>query len=118
MKVPFLGFLLLLTSTLFSQQVEKDTSNPFFTYEKAFSPNKDGKKDNWQIEWKLEVEKFSIQIFNRWGQEVFTSSDRYFSWDGTNKKGKIQDMGVYIWLITIQANQRKSEWKGSITLVR
>ena len=45
------------------------------------------------VEWKME-------IFNRWGDLVFETTDLYESWDGTGRSGRMSQDGVYIWKIT------------------
>jgi hypothetical protein len=48
-----------------------------------------------------------IKIFNRWGKEVYSSSDRYFKWFGNNEAP-----GVYFYRIAYT----HKEYKGTITL--
>ncbi|WP_347159121.1 gliding motility-associated C-terminal domain-containing protein [Pontibacter chitinilyticus] len=78
-----------------------------------FTPNGDGKNDYFEIpglpgEFCSAV--FSgIIIYNRWGKEVFRSSNSNFKWDGKD----VSD-GVYFYMI----DYRTSKFKGSVTLVR
>jgi gliding motility-associated-like protein len=39
-----------------------------------------------------------FQIFNRWGQLVFSTSANEHGWDGTIA-GKVQPAGTYVWLV-------------------
>jgi trimeric autotransporter adhesin len=57
-------------------------------------------------------------IFNRWGQKVFTMSDKSQCWDGTIN-GTMQNTGVYIFQaqITLKNGENKS-LKGTFTLVK
>jgi len=48
----------------------------------AFTPNADGINDVFKMETLCELETFEIQIFNRWGEEVFSSTDPEFVWRG------------------------------------
>ena len=62
---------------------------------------------------------FEMEIFNRWGQMVFKSSNINQKWDGTFR-GKDLPTGTYIYkikIITYGENQ-KSVKSGTISLVR
>ncbi len=41
------------------------------------------------------VQEVLIQVFNRWGELVFTSDDQNFSWDGTTANGELAPDGTY-----------------------
>lgn len=58
----------------------------------------------------LSEENVSIKICNRWGQEVFTSSDYKNDWDGLNLSS-----GVYFYQVY---GECASEKKGTITILR
>lgn len=47
----------------------------------AFSPNGDGINDIYRV-GAVNVERASYRIYDRWGQLVFASSDKYCNWDG------------------------------------
>lgn len=50
----------------------------------AFTPNGDNINDNLTINGSTRrIANFEIQIFNRWGNPVFTSTDPSITWDGT-----------------------------------
>lgn len=64
----------------------------------AFTPNHDGKND---LLRPIAVGMSSIdyfQIFNRWGQLVFSTTINEHGWDGTIA-GKQQPSGTYVWLV-------------------
>ena len=48
----------------------------------AFSPNQDGRNDYFFIATDEPFLSFSIEIFDRWGQRIFHSSDQYLKWGG------------------------------------
>jgi len=62
---------------------------------------------------------YNIKILNRWGQLIFESNDAEYGWDGTFK-GKIQEMGVYLFVIKyVEGGQTISkEIKGNFTLLK
>ena len=64
----------------------------------TFSPNQDNKNEIFNAVTRG-VNKYSIQIFNRWGQKVFESNDLNNGWDGTFK-GQVCKSGVYGWKIS------------------
>lgn len=60
----------------------------------------------------------SFRIFNRWGEEIFTSTDINKGWNG-QYKGKPQPMGVYVYMIDATTSTGKRFYKqGNITLIR
>jgi gliding motility-associated-like protein len=64
----------------------------------VFTPNGDGINDIIYVKgWGIE-DLISFQIFNRWGELVFETSDVSIGWDGTYK-GKIQSADTYAYVI-------------------
>ena len=63
-------------------RLDKDQCETYAT--QGFSPNGDGKNDSFTIANLPEnscFDKFEyIQVFNRWGQQVYQSYDRKFEW--------------------------------------
>ncbi len=61
----------------------------------AFTPNGDSKNDHFSVV-AYNIDNFRINIFNRWGRIIFTSTDPNFKWDGTyNGQDVINDVYVY-----------------------
>ncbi len=86
----------------------------------VFTPNGDGNNDVFQVYGKLKALQYlEIQVFNRWGEKVFESSDHRFAWDGSYK-GVLQNPQVFIWQLKLTwlDGQRDEIRKGSLTLVR
>lgn len=48
----------------------------------------------------LPVEQWKLQIFNRWGDRIFETTDVYESWDGTMPNGRMAQDGIYTWKLT------------------
>jgi gliding motility-associated-like protein len=64
----------------------------------VLTPNGDGINDTWQI---VNLERFQdaiIHVYNRWGNEVFTSSDYSNNWNGTHS-GNSLPAGSYLYRI-------------------
>ncbi|MBZ0099247.1 MAG: gliding motility-associated C-terminal domain-containing protein [Taibaiella sp.] len=66
----------------------------------AFSPNGDGKNDVFRITNLGFQRIMEFRVFNRWGQEIFSTNDHRRGWDGT-WEGVPQEMGVYNYLIRV-----------------
>jgi gliding motility-associated-like protein len=96
---------------------EKDCLNGVFV-PNAFSPNRDGLNDVFRAVVHGPIVQFSMTVFNRFGQIVFTTNDPAKSWDGTFK-GKPPETGNYIWKCSYQLEGgNKTELKGYMLLVR
>lgn len=66
----------------------------------------------------VNVFNFQIEIFNRWGQLLFSSTDQNFQWDATFKGQKVPD-GVYVWKIAYMTRGGKEyDLEGTITVLR
>ncbi len=64
----------------------------------AFTPNNDGHNDIFRVKYPEAIRTFRMNVFNRWGQLIFSSEDPYRGWDG-NFKGQAQPAGTYVWMI-------------------
>ncbi|PBQ31729.1 hypothetical protein CNR22_08080 [Sphingobacteriaceae bacterium] len=69
-----------------------DVKNIFEVYiPNSFTPNYDGLNDFFKpvfSPYGLDAKNYSLQIFDRWGKQIFTTGDYLIGWDGTlNNKG-------------------------------
>jgi gliding motility-associated-like protein len=71
----------------------------------VFTPNNDGYNDVFAPEG-IDVISYQLNIFSRWGQLVFSSTDINSGWDGTIR-GKQAIDDVYIYQLTYQGYQNK-----------
>lgn len=99
-----------------------DCENPF-DVPQAFSPNGDGINDHFTV-FGLNVLEYHIHIFNRWGEQVYESTDvselndLSRGWDGTYK-GKVQELGTYVYYISgTDVYGASHELKGNLTLIQ
>lgn len=84
----------------------------------GFTPNNDGRNDIFKIVNPSFQRLMEFRVFNRWGQEVFSTSDINSGWDGT-WKGVEQPIGTYQYLIRVGSPDGKSEtYKGDVMLIR
>ena len=86
----------------------------------AFSPNGDGINDVFQPMGNVIVaETYRLEIFDRWGQEVFLTNDQGKGWDGA-LRGQIAPSGVYVFHARVQdaISKEQHEFMGHVTLLR
>jgi gliding motility-associated-like protein len=81
----------------------------------AFSPNGDGVHDTWNIEHISDYPGSSLQVFNRYGQLVYSIKGYSTPWDG-RANGKDLPVGVYYYIIELRNGF--SPLNGSITIIR
>ena len=90
----------------------------------AFSPNNDGLNDVFRVISSAEnLTGFSMQIFDRWGELVFESTDINQGWNG-QIKNRLAPADTYVWVITYQqfsisnVNAAKTSKRGTVVLIR
>ncbi len=86
----------------------------------AFTPNNDGKNEVFKPGgYLVGINNFNMQIWNRWGNIVFTSSNPENGWDGMTENGKPAMPGVYVYNITFNGPRGKPyQFEGFSTLIR
>jgi len=93
---------------------------PRVSFPNAFSPNNDGVNDVFNAVTDCTL-PFSMQVYNRWGTIVFSSTDVSEGWDGSFE-GQDAQNGKYSYIIvyTISINDRTFEesYKGTFKLIR
>ena len=84
----------------------------------AFTPNHDGLNDVFRPKTFGHLQVFHMDIYNRWGQKIFSSGDYVNGWDGTVNK-VLQGQGTFLWIAQYQfpAQPLKTE-KGTVVLIR
>jgi len=75
---------------------------PEYTLPNVFTPNQDGQNDFFvPFPYKF-VESIDLQVYNRWGQIVFTTLDPDIVWDGVHMESKeICSDGVYFYTCVV-----------------
>jgi len=62
------------------------------------------------------LERFAV--FNRWGQNVFSTTDMYKGWDGTFN-GQLVPGGTYVWFAKAENYLHQTvTLKGTVSIVR
>lgn len=86
----------------------------------AFSPNNDGNNDEYRVLYLADMSLKELQIYNRYGQRVFSTTSQSKAWDGTYN-GKPLDAGTYFYHIRITCGnitQKELIFDGDISLIR
>jgi|GEM_PF-626994 gliding motility-associated-like protein len=84
----------------------------------VFTPNNDGVNDVFHVT-AGSLKTYSIEIFNRWGEKLFTANSPNDDWDGRSMSGVEEADGAYFWIIkaTDYAGQTYN-LKGYLQLIR
>ncbi|MEW6772902.1 MAG: gliding motility-associated C-terminal domain-containing protein [Bacteroidota bacterium] len=83
----------------------------------AFSPNGDGMNDVLYVRGRC-LKNFTLQIFNRWGELVFETSDKNVGWDGT-QNGQPLNTAVFVYKLEGTTwDDKQYIQKGNISLIR
>ncbi|MVM36997.1 T9SS type B sorting domain-containing protein [Spirosoma sp. HMF3257] len=70
----------------------------------VFTPNNDGVNDNLAVFLSPSASSsFALNIYNRWGSLIFTSTDPTYKWDG-NYAGTACATGAYTWVIAYRSS--------------
>ena len=118
-------FTYILTASTPEGCVGKDTlqikifkTTPGFFVPTAFTPDNNGLNDIFKP-IPAGIAKFDFfKIYNRWGNEIFSTNISGKGWDGTYK-GQLQEGGIYVWIVQgIDFTGRKHFQKGTVTLIK
>ncbi|MGY6561291.1 MAG: Ig-like domain-containing protein [Luteibaculaceae bacterium] len=83
----------------------------------AFTPNNDGLNDIFFVKG-FGFTSFSLKIYDRWGNQIYSSNNPAEGWDGT-VNGNPAPSGYYAFVVQIMgAEPRFIERKGSVLLLR
>lgn len=85
----------------------------------AISPNGDGKNDFWKLSFiNLLYPNAVIEVYNKWGQQVFFDNQGYVvPFDGTYK-GDLLPAGSYFYVINLNDPAQPEPYTGSLLIVR
>ncbi len=85
----------------------------------AFSPNGDGRNDEFRMLSTAGIKLRQFEIFNRWGQRIWQTYNYTDSWDGTFK-GELQPIADYYYVFRYQCITDGKEYikKGNLTLIK
>ena len=87
----------------------------------AFTPNNDGKNDDYAAVSECVIEQFSMNIFNRWGQLVYKTNDNAGFWNGQYQQADAPE-GLYIVRLNFKGydsgRSEKKELTQTFSLIR
>jgi gliding motility-associated-like protein len=90
---------------------------PLIYIPNAFTPNGDGLNDGFGV--KAEgIQEFRLEIFNRWGELIFSTTDINEQWDGTFKGRKLENTEVFVYKVSAAGmDSQPQKYNGTVTLV-
>ena len=97
-------------------------SIPLLYTPNAFTPDGNGFNEVFlPVASGMVAEDHELMIFDRWGQQVFDSTDPSEGWNGAlNNSGEVLPSGVYNWRLVERpvGSSDKKDWFGTVTLLR
>jgi gliding motility-associated-like protein len=82
------------------------------------SPNGDGANDVWKLPFiQLLYPEATVEVFNKWGQQIFNSQGYTEPWDGTFEGKNVPD-GNYYYIINLNSSGDDQVFKGAILVLR
>jgi gliding motility-associated-like protein len=85
------------------------------------TPNDDGRNENFRFKT-CDIKKVRLEVYNRWGQVVYTNNDYRDQWYGNNQDGQSGDQlpeGVYMYILSgLDASGKQQLGKGTVNIVR
>lgn len=86
----------------------------------VFTPNGDGVNDRFQAELPVTTtsQDFLLQVWDRWGAELFRGTSSGEAWDGRAPVGEEAPAGVYFYRLRTLGPCGRAEGSGTLTLLR
>ena len=117
-------YILVVTDTngcaaALSLAVKEDTCSDIIVHD-VITPNGDGYNDTWVIEGVENYPNNSVQVFDKWGDVVYSKAHYNNDWRGRGNTGELPD-GTYYYLVTLNARNAaggKDIFTGSLLLKR
>lgn len=81
----------------------------------AFTPNGDGRNDVWNVKYLNDYPDNTVEVYNRYGQKLFSSIGYPVPWDG-RYNGNYLSPGTYYYIINPKNGRRVVS--GSVTIMR
>jgi gliding motility-associated-like protein len=82
----------------------------------GFSPNGDGRNETFFVEGISRYPDIQLQVFSRWGEEVYRARPYKNDWDGRSKGGGELPVGDYLYILEFGAG--RATMKGTVILSR
>ncbi len=118
---PTLTTTYIVTVTNSSGCIAKDTMVvivlPPFDIPNGFTPNGDSKNDTWMLDNLFKFPNAEVEVYNRWGEQLFYSRGNYHPWDGTYN-GTLVPVGTYYYIIKLNDKNYPDHYAGPLTILR
>jgi len=88
-----------------------------FIVPNVFTPNGDGKNDDFLIDV-AKFDTYSIEIFDRWGLQMYKSDSPSTPWTGKTPGGQDAPDGVYYYIIKATCSGNDYDKKGFVQIIR
>lgn len=88
-----------------------------FLMPNAFTPNNDGLNDCFGVQQRGIITNMQLSIYNRYGGRVFNTITPDRCWDG-KLNGTPQDVGTYVYILTLDGPCGTETHKGTLVLIR
>ena len=85
----------------------------------AISPNGDGKNDIWKLSFiNLLYPNARVEVYNQWGQQLYSSVGYNYPWDGTYN-GEVLPDGTYYYVIDLNDLGEEADiFKGTVLILK
>jgi gliding motility-associated-like protein len=90
-----------------STDATENATSVYCAIPKGISPNNDTLNDTFDLT-NFDVKK--LQIFNRYGMEVYSKEQYKNEWDGKSNDGQILPDGTYFYVIEFESGKTKTGW--------
>lgn len=95
-------------------------SDFYFYIPNSFTPNKDGINEEFNGKGQG-FDVYSMSIFNRWGQQIFSTNTLNNGWNGLDHNGNEVPMDVYTYVVKIKITDDQDEhivYRGIVAVVQ
>lgn len=102
-----------------SVRFNNECTDMVFHLPNVFSPNGDGQNDGFRVQTENPDEFISLQVFDRYGSLLYTSSDIEEEWNG-QYNGQFVVPGVYVYRVKLICPYNQEEYNiyGDVTVIR
>ena len=85
----------------------------------AFTPDGDLINDVFSV-YGTGIKHYSYEIYNRWGQRIFTSSTNNLSWNGAvENRGETVQMDVYFYVLKVRDTENRTHYfNGTVNVIK
>jgi gliding motility-associated-like protein len=83
----------------------------------VLTPNGDGENDDFVVPGIEDYPNNNMEIYNRWGNIIYSTRGYLNDWNGTNNKGASLVTGAYYYVINLN-DEAGTVYGGSVTIVR